>query len=76
MLYIVSKRFATDNMVSQLVDHAFVRVLSGMNIEDELVKNRQHWADFVQMLAKIRASKVGGGAAIKPGTEQMPNYGG
>lgn len=76
-MYLLSKRFATDPALSELVDELFMRSLAGMNIDEELSKNREAWSRFTSFLTKIvqgdsyaggfyRAGNFAGGTAGSP----------
>ncbi len=80
-MYLLSKRFATDPALSELVDELFMRSLAGMNIDEELGKNREAWARFTSFLTKIVQgdSFAGGfykGGLFVGGTAGSPSQGG
>jgi hypothetical protein len=65
-LYMLSKRFATDEALDNLVDELFVRTLSGMKLDDELARNRESWDAFTLFLAKVQQGESGAGGFGRP----------
>lgn len=65
-MYIVAKRFATDPALDQLVDRQFLRVLSNMNIEHELQRNRTSWEELSGFLASYVQGDSSAGAHLRP----------
>jgi hypothetical protein len=66
-MYLLSKRFATDPALDELVDELFMRSLSGMNIDNELGRNREAWERFTSFLTKIVQGDSYAGAFFRPG---------
>lgn len=60
-LYVISKRFAVDPAVSELIDLQFSRSLAGMDIEQELTSNRERFGDFLDYFAQLTKGGSGSG---------------
>jgi hypothetical protein len=71
-LYTISKRFAVQPEVNELVDLQFARTLSGMNIQTELVANRERYADFLDYFSRLSKGQTGGGNSLRPGSNSLP----
>ncbi len=66
LMYIEAKKFATDSVLNDLVDQLFVRTLAGMNIDDQLHRNREAWVSFVRYLATYLETRARSGSNPLP----------
>jgi len=74
-LYTIASRFVTEPLAGELLNRLFNRTFSGMDLDAELVANRERYYDFVDYMSRYTQGQLGAGQVLLAGGNERPHLG-